>query len=168
MARSQSCGLVDERCLGYLRVGGQRPQLSTLFPGQRPVQRQELVVLGTRSCRRLLSCPAAVGGDPFDALGRQVRQWQVEDRDGLPVLPMDADRDDAGSGLAYLPHGYRDTEDRRLEPYGQVVLDHGGEPGQLLVFGLTVHRGLGDQRVQFRLAQLARDRKRRGKPPGRG
>jgi hypothetical protein len=51
---------------------------------------------------------------------------------------MDADRDDAGSGLAYFPHGYRDTEDRRLERHGQVVLDHGGEPGQLLVFVVTV------------------------------
>jgi hypothetical protein len=78
---------------------------------------------------------------------------------------MDADRDDAGFGLAFFPHGYCDTEDRRLERHGQVVLDHGGEPGQLLVLVVTVHRGLGDQRVQFRLAQLAHDRKRRGKPP---
>jgi hypothetical protein len=59
MARSMSRGRVDEPRHGYLRAGGKRPQHGTLFPGQRPVQREELVVLGTRSCRCLLSCPAA-------------------------------------------------------------------------------------------------------------
>ena len=165
MARSQSRGLVDEPRRGYLRAGGQRSQLGTLFPGQRPVQREELVVLaladaaapilpsggGRRSIRRPGEAgPAAVGrgsGWPAGAShGRRSRRCRIR------------------SGL--FPHGYRDTKDRRLERHGQVVIDHGGEPGHLLVFVVTVHRGLGDQRVQFRLAQLAHDRKRGGKPPG--
>jgi hypothetical protein len=61
--------------------------LSALLLGQRPVQREELVVLVLTHRYRCLSRPAAVRGDPFGVPKRRIWQRQVEDRDSLPVFP---------------------------------------------------------------------------------
>jgi LuxR family maltose regulon positive regulatory protein len=51
--------------------------------------------VGVQHDEHIAECGEAEHGDRFGATGRRVWQRQVEDGDSLPVLPADADRDDA-------------------------------------------------------------------------
>src|ERR1035437_5243069 len=87
----------------------------------------------------------AVCADPPPALGRRVRQREVEDWDALPLPISGTDRHDlAVGGYVHTLDGHAETQDQRLERHREVILEHGEQAGDLLVFVVTVNRGLVD------------------------
>ena len=85
--------LVGEGGGGDPGPGGQRADLGLLPFIQRVVDGQELVVLVFAHIRLLSGGPVPVSIDPFSTGRGRGGQWQIQDVDGLPVLPAGADRD---------------------------------------------------------------------------
>jgi hypothetical protein len=109
------------------------------------------------------STPVSVGGDPFGTLRGRFRQGQVKEVDRLPMVAADAVREDPRGCLVDVRYGHRDTQDRRLERYGQFLLENVEEPHELFFLIMTIDRGLFDHLAQFRFAQLLHERKRKRK-----
>ena len=90
--------LVGEAGGGDPGPGGQRADLGLLPFVQRTVDGQELVVLVFAHLRLLSGGPAPVSIDPFGTGRGRSGQRQVQDANGLPVLPAGADRDNPAAG----------------------------------------------------------------------
>jgi hypothetical protein len=93
--------------------------------------------------------------EPFSAGWGRGGQRQVQDADGLPVLPAGADRDYPAAGQQVdLRDGHLNAQDSGPEWNGQMLLDHDVEAGELLGLVVCVDGGLLDQSIQLRVAQF--------------
>ena len=68
--------------------------------------------------------------------------------------PPMTERHDPVSVQVNPPHDHLNTEDRRVERHGQVVLDHRVQGGELLIIAISIHHRLGHQLIKRGTAEL--------------
>jgi hypothetical protein len=94
-----------------------------------------------KGVKKLQPTPSPVGLDPFDSLGRRIRQWQVENRNGLPGFAIGTDGDNL---TAIVEIDFDDSDvllkHLRVKWDSEIIADHCQKAAPLLGLIIGIDR----------------------------